>query len=411
MSSAAAFLAPRRSPTRAAADGVWSRWVTVAIEHHADRVGGEPGGGQGLLGRGHAHVDDGLVGRGDPALDDAGPLADPLVAGVDALDDLGVAHDPGRAVLPDPQDARRAARVEVSLMLVLTPGPPQGAAGPRAGPGETGSPSSTSHSMIVPPCGAITGAESRRPSTVPTGLPGSTSSPSPPMPVGVAEDALGRCDQHPPRRRLGDRARRGVPGHEVARGLEVVRALEGEGLDAGQRPLGQGRQGAGGRELEDGRDPEVGHGAHAEVPADRAGDLVDDATEDVAAVVDHRAVAVGQEPEARVVGRDGAREAAEGLDRGLHVVGVERARRPGAGAGARPRAGRPAGLRAARGSRRRRPGRRRWCWPGSGRACRARRGPGRGRRRGSRSCRWAWWRRRPPWRARARAPGSSPARR
>ena len=39
-------------------------------------------------------------------LRDAGALADPLVGGVDALDDLGVGHDPRRAVAADAEDAR-----------------------------------------------------------------------------------------------------------------------------------------------------------------------------------------------------------------------------------------------------------------------------------------------------------------
>ena len=51
---------------------------------------------------------DGLVRRGPAAALDAGALLDPLVAGVDALEDLGVGDDPARPVAAEPEDARRA---------------------------------------------------------------------------------------------------------------------------------------------------------------------------------------------------------------------------------------------------------------------------------------------------------------
>ena len=85
----------------------------------------------------------------------------------------------------------------------------------------------------VPPCGAMT-ATARRAgsSTVPTGVAGLDAR-------RRAADARrgGRCPWPGPRASatsgLGDRARRAVPGDEVAGGLEVVRGLQRERLDAG----------------------------------------------------------------------------------------------------------------------------------------------------------------------------------
>ena len=54
-------------------------------------------------------------------------------------------------------------------------------------------------------------------------------------------------------------------------------------------------------------------------------DLVDDPAQHVAAVVDDGAVRVRQQAGARVVHRDGAGIAAQRLDGGRHVLGVERA--------------------------------------------------------------------------------------
>ena len=107
--------------------------------------------------------------------------------------------------------------------------------------------------------------------------------------------------------------------------VELVGPLERERLDALQRPLGDAGQGAGRRHLEDAGDAEVVEGVHAEVPADRAGDLADDPAQHVEAVVDDLAVPVGDEPGARVVHRHRAGQRAEVADRGLHVLGVERA--------------------------------------------------------------------------------------
>ena len=56
-------------------------------------------------------------------------------------------------------------------------------------PGATGSPSSTSHSTTVPPCGATTGCSSREVTRVPTAAPGSSVVPI--RQVGDADGALG----------------------------------------------------------------------------------------------------------------------------------------------------------------------------------------------------------------------------
>ena len=117
-------------------------------------------------------------------------------------------------------------------------------------------------------------------------------------------------------------------------------------------------------------------------------DLVDDALQDLAAVVDDGAVAVGEQPRARVVGADATPASSPRRADGRgHVLGVERA---GDLERAQPRALGRVGLRgrrAARACRRRRSGRRRSRWRRSGRARRAWRAPRRGRRRGRRSCR------------------------
>ena len=61
-----------------------------------------------------SHVDDALVVGCPATADDAGALADPLVARVDSVDDLGIGHDPRRSVRADADDAgvTRAARVD-----------------------------------------------------------------------------------------------------------------------------------------------------------------------------------------------------------------------------------------------------------------------------------------------------------
>ena len=156
-------------------------------------------------------------------------------------------------------------------------------------------------------------------------------------------------------------------GDERAGGVEVVGGLEREGLDARQRALGEPGQGAGRRHLDHRGDAEVVQRLHAQVPADRAGDLGDQPLEHLAAVVDDLAVAVGDQRDPRVVGGHRPRQGAERLHGRGHVRGVERAgdlqrRSPGPWR-ACPRRTR----RAARRCRRRRSGRRRCRWPGSAR--------------------------------------------
>jgi len=71
----------------------------------AVELGGlDAGSLDGLAARADAHVLDGLVRLGPPALDDAGAGADPLVARVDTFDDLGVGDHPAGTVAADAQD-------------------------------------------------------------------------------------------------------------------------------------------------------------------------------------------------------------------------------------------------------------------------------------------------------------------
>src|SRR5439155_24320269 len=85
---------------RAAVDGGAGR--------HDDQVdvgGGEPGVGQCLTGGGGRHVRD-RVGVRDPPGDDADPVADPLVVGVDHVRQVVVGQHAGRLVVPHRHDLR-----------------------------------------------------------------------------------------------------------------------------------------------------------------------------------------------------------------------------------------------------------------------------------------------------------------
>ena len=68
-------------------------------------AGCDPGGGERLAAGVGAHRGDALLGPGDAAVDDAGALADPLVAGVEPRFEVGVGQPAGRAVLAEPEEA------------------------------------------------------------------------------------------------------------------------------------------------------------------------------------------------------------------------------------------------------------------------------------------------------------------
>ena len=229
-------------------------------------------------------------------------------------------------------------------------------------PGETRSPSSTSHSTIVPPYGAVDrGLVLRGPARRRSGAPGAMRAALGQV-GGLVEGALGGRDQHPPGRVGVEVRAAAVLLDERAGVVELVGGLQRERLDALHGPPGDAGQGAGGRHLEHPGDAEVEHRLHAEVPADRRADLGDDPLEHLAAVVHDLAVAVGDQRDARVVGRHRAGQAGEHVDRGRHVLGVERAghrqrHQPGLG-----RAGPRRTPRAARRCRPRRSGRGRCRW-------------------------------------------------
>src|SRR5699024_4712294 len=114
--------------------------------------------------------------RGRPvARLDAGPLADPFVGGVDRADDRAVGHDLGGPVATDAgdpgmvEDVRDAERGHDC--------DPWGCRRRSGWPGETGSPSSTSHSTIVPAWSACTSRVSRREEIRATTSPAGTSVP------------------------------------------------------------------------------------------------------------------------------------------------------------------------------------------------------------------------------------------
>ena len=244
---------------------------------------------------------------------------------------------------------------------------PTGCSRIRGWPGETRSPSSTSHSTTSPPWAAVTVTLSRVLATSPISSPAVEH-------VGVGgrlghrERALRGGDHHPPGRSGVDDRALTVLLAERAGVVELVGSLQRERLDTLQRALGDAGQGAGRRHLEDAGDTEVAHRVQAQVPAHRAGDLADDPAQHLATLVEHVAVAVGDHRDARVVDRHRHREPRDVGDRGSHVVGVERAghaerHQPDLGRRVSRRA-----RRAARACRRRRSGRGRCRWPASVRA-------------------------------------------
>ena len=191
-------------------------------------------------------------------------------------------------------------------------------------PGATGSPSSTSHSTTVPPCGATTGMVSRSVSTVPDG--GARRDVVARRRVGAEpERALDGGHQQAPRRLVLHVGGPAVLVDEAPGGGQVVGGLDGERLDAGERALDQAREGAGRRDLDDGGDAEVGHGRHAAVPPHGVAHLGDEPAEHVAAVVHDPPVGVGDQRDPGIVRRHRPRVAAQDADGGRHVLGVERA--------------------------------------------------------------------------------------
>src|SRR6185436_19981753 len=110
---------------------------------------------------------DRLLGGGPAALLDARALLDPLVARVDRLDDLAVGDHPRRSVGADAVDA--GVRGAVGTLYGGHDAPPSGCSRISGCPGDTRSPSSTSHSTIWPPCAAVTPIRSRRLATSPIG--------------------------------------------------------------------------------------------------------------------------------------------------------------------------------------------------------------------------------------------------
>ena len=101
MSNAGALSVPSSWAIAVAMAGVCSMCETVATIDAVDLRRLDAGALEGLAGRGDRHHLHGLVGPGEAPLLDAGALLDPLVAGVDGLDELGVGDDPGRPVGAD----------------------------------------------------------------------------------------------------------------------------------------------------------------------------------------------------------------------------------------------------------------------------------------------------------------------
>ncbi len=194
----------------------------------------------------------------------------------------------------------------------------------RGWPGETGSPSSTSHSSTVPPCSAKSFCSSRRETTV------TTCSPRAQLAALDGPAALDQC------RRTGRPAARQVEAalsgsctgsaclatnSRAASSWSGV--LSAKSLHALEVPLGDAGQRAGRRHLEDAGDAQFAHGVHAKVPADRVGDLPHDPVHDLAAGADHPAVAVGDVAHPRVAYGDALGQLLEPRHGRGHVLGVE----------------------------------------------------------------------------------------
>ena len=239
-------------PPASASGGTPSRRSTQSI-----CAGSMPARVECLARRLDAHHLHGLVRLGPAALDDARAGPDPLVGGVDLVDDLGVGDDPARPVAADAEDARRARRRCAVAMARRSCHSLSGWRRTRGWPGETRSPSSTIHSTTVPPCGASTGVEPRRLVDLAdddAGAPGERPSATS---VGLVEGALGGRDEHPPGRCRVDRGGVAVLVGERAGVVELVGRLERERLHALELPLGDPDEGARRRHLEDAGDAEV----------------------------------------------------------------------------------------------------------------------------------------------------------
>ena len=279
----------------------------------------------------------GLVGPGEAACLDARALLDPLVGGVDGLDDLGVGHHPAGPVGADPEHAgvRRAgdaaarrghpatpSRVEAEQRLAggdevaVVHEPLHDRAAVRRGDGGL---------LAQPRDGADGGPSGQHAALAHRGV--------------LVEGALGRRDQQPPGGRGVERDGGAVLVDERA---GVRRAGRGSCRAKVSTPFIARRAmpvrvPAGGIS----RMPVTPRSSIVsmhEVPADRAADLGDDPVEHVAAVVDDLAVAVGDHRGPRVVGRHRAGQGRQAVDGGRHVVGVEGAgdrqrHQPGAGRG------------------------------------------------------------------------------
>ena len=106
MSNAAALPVPSLSAISVATAGVCLKCETVETTTPPICSARDPGVGDRLAGRLDGHRGDGLLVGGPVPGRDAGAGADPLVGGVDRLQDHLVGHDPGRPVAADAEDAR-----------------------------------------------------------------------------------------------------------------------------------------------------------------------------------------------------------------------------------------------------------------------------------------------------------------
>ena len=312
MSNAAAWSVPSSWAIAVATAGRLQQVGDGGDDDAVDLAGGDAGALERLPRGGDRHHLHGLLGRGPAALLDAGALLDPLVAGVDRLDHLGVGDDPGRAVGAEAEDARRAA-----LRWRRRAGGHQDA--PSGCSRSSGWPGETEVAVLDEPLDDLAAVRAPRRwrgrarlATSPIGGAGGEH-----VAAGRLRRTGGRCPwrgRPPSARSAWCRSAEASPCFcdEGAGVVELVGGLEREGLDALEGALGDAGEGAGGRHLEDAGHAEVRHGLQAEVPADRAGDLADDPGEHVLAVVDDLAVLVGDQRGARVVDRHRAGEAGRG---------------------------------------------------------------------------------------------------
>ena len=222
------------------------RWLTVATMTQSTWRASMPASARASRAAADGHHLHGLLGRrpsGASTMPERCWIHSSLESIASTISELGTTRL--GPVGADAEDARRARRAGGRARRgVAISSTPSGCRRSSGWPGETGSPSSTSHSTTWPPwarghldpvaqAGDVADGGAGRQRAEVAGL------------GGDVEGALGRGDHHPPGRGGVDVAGLAVLVAERAGVVELVGGLEGEGLDALEGALGDAGQGAG----------------------------------------------------------------------------------------------------------------------------------------------------------------------